>query len=126
MRISHSLNLAALKHAQTKVKNRNGDMVDAIVIPLEANSLELHTNGAIYLNQISFEMKNVKDYATHITKQNLPKEARETMSDDEKNAMPILGNLKAEVNTPQASVNVDTSIEAGSIEITVDGDEPPF
>ena len=94
-----SINLAALKHAVIVNHGKNKD-VPCVVIPIEPNHLYKSDKGGLYLNLIHFEMKEEKEYGTHIIKQSLPKEVREAMSDEEKNAMPILGNSKFGEYTP--------------------------
>jgi hypothetical protein len=73
-------------------------MVKGIFIPIAANDLFFsETSKAVYLDLVAFEMKvQGKNGETHIVKQSLSKEKREKMTKEEQNAMPILGNIKAE------------------------------
>ena len=102
--ITGKLNLAALKHVVFEQKGKSG-MVKGIFIPIEANTLFEGKEGAVYLDLVAFEMKEKKDYATHIVKQNFSKEVREKMSDEEKSAQPILGNLNADSGAPREANN---------------------
>lgn len=92
--ITGSINLTALRHVKMEKKGKSG-MVKGIFIPLEVNKIKEHEKGGIYLNVVGFEMKEVKDYATHIVKQSFSKDEREKMSKEELDALPILGNFKA-------------------------------
>jgi hypothetical protein len=85
--IKGSINLAAFEKAT--ILKMGKTQVDCIVIPLEANDLKMAGDkGGVYLNIVAFPMKELKEYATHIIKQSVSKEQRE--SGIEK---PILGNL---------------------------------
>jgi hypothetical protein len=91
--ISAKLNLLMLKGAVQKMKAKSG-LIDCIVIPIDQNNLFRGEKG-IYLDMIAFEIKNKQNDSkdTHLIKQSLPKEIREKMTQDELNAMPILGNI---------------------------------
>ena len=90
--ISTKLNLAALHHTRMEMKGQNG-MVDVLIIPIEKNNLYKGEKG-LYLNLTHIEVKNKvgdsKD--THLVKQDLQKEVYEKMTEEQKKAMPILGN----------------------------------
>lgn len=120
--ITGSLNLSGLKHVMMDKKGKSG-MVKGIFIPLEANHLqENDKNSNVYFPLVAFEMKEAKDYATHIVKQSLPKEVREAMSQEEKNEMPILGNLKTSNGAPSEANN-----NASEETFVADGDDDlPF
>lgn len=89
---STKLNLAALKHTRKILKGQSGD-IDCLIIPIDANNLFKGEKG-LYLDLYHIEVKNPAEgqKSTHLVKQNLPKEMYEALSDDEKKAMPILGN----------------------------------
>lgn len=91
--ISTKINLAALKNAAIIKSGKNKD-VDCILIPIAQNHLFKSEKGAVYLDLQGFEYKNQKADSkdTHLVKQSLPKEVFNKMTDDEKSAMPILGN----------------------------------
>ena len=102
--ITGSINLAALTHVKMEVKGKSGQ-VKGVFIPLDVNKIQEHEKGGVFLNVVGFEMKEEKDWATHIVKQSLSKEVREKMSKEELEAMPILGNLKASDDQPTAVNN---------------------
>jgi hypothetical protein len=92
--INGKLNLMQLKAVRMNIQGKTGKQ-ECLVIPIAANNLFVGEKG-IYLDLIAFEKKthqeNNKD--THIVKQSLSKEALQAMTDEEKQAMPILGSLR--------------------------------
>lgn len=107
------LNIAALKHTVQKMKGAKGE-IEVLVIPIAANHLFKGEKG-LYLDATAFELKEPternKQTNTHLVKQSLPKEIYSAMSDEEKKAQPILGNVSvwsseskdAEVQTSEAN-----------------------
>jgi hypothetical protein len=93
MKISGRINLSMLKGAIQMQKSKSG-MVECLVIPIELNNLFKGEKG-VYLDLIAFDLSQKKEGSkdTHLVKQSLSKEKRETMSEDELKNMPILGNL---------------------------------
>ena len=93
-RISVKINLAALKNAAIITSGKNKD-VDCILIPIEQNHLFRSEKGAVYLDVIGFETapEKRKGKDTHMAKQSLDKKVLDAMTEDEKKAMPILGNF---------------------------------
>ena len=67
-----------------------------------------------YLNMSAFETQNNQYGDTHLVKPNLPKEVRERMTDEERNAVPILGNM-APMRPSEQQVNgsVDANAPEG-------------
>lgn len=92
-RISTKLNLAALKNAVIIKHGKNKD-VDCVLIPIEQNKLFRSEKGAVYLDLIGFDFNNTKENSkdTHLVKQSFSKEYLDTLSEDEKKSLPILGN----------------------------------
>ena len=81
------------------VKGKTGEK-KGVFVPIEDNGLFVTTDennkakGA-YFNFAVFENKQVGKYGdTHMIKQSIDKDARSKMSDEEKRAMPIFGNMK--------------------------------
>jgi len=66
--------------------------VECLIIPLEKNHLFKGEKG-IYLDMTAFELKEKKDNQTHLIKQSLPKDVYSKMTEEQKKAAPILGNL---------------------------------
>lgn len=90
--ISTKINLAALKHSVKTLKGTSGDL-ECLIIPIEANNLYKGEKG-VYLDLTGFEIKNKQGTSkdTHLVKQSLPKEVYEALTDEQKNAQPIVGN----------------------------------
>lgn len=113
--ISGSLNLAAMKYVIMEKRGESG-MIKGMFIPIEANHLQEHSSGGVYLNIVAFEMKEPKDFATHIVKQSFTKKEREALGEDVIKELPILGNLKTTSSAPAA---VDNNAAEGQV---IDGD----
>jgi hypothetical protein len=121
--ITGSINLTALKHVKMEAQGQNG-VVKGIFIPIEANMLGSSEKqpDAVYLNIVAFEMKEKKDYATHIVKQSFKKDFMDTLSKEEKEALPILGNLKS----GGGNTSTDAVSDAGAGKEFAPTDKLPF
>ncbi len=76
------------------LSGKNGQLKKCLVIPIEENHLYEGEKG-IYADFIAWEMREKKENgATHLIKQSLPKDARDRMSEEEKRALPIFGDLR--------------------------------
>jgi len=119
--ISTKINLAGLKQAAIITSGRNKD-VECILIPINQNHLFKSDKGAVYLDLQGFEYKNTKADSkdTHIVKQSLPKDIFSAMSDEEKKAMPILGN-----HIVWGESGGGARAEAGAVTVA-DPDDLPF
>ena len=74
--------------------SREGKVKKCLVIPIEENHLYEGEKG-IYADFIAWEMREKKENgATHLIKQSLPKEVRDGLTDLEKKALPIFGDLR--------------------------------
>ena len=98
---STKINLAGLTHTRKILKGKSGD-IDCLIIPINENNLYKGEKG-LYLDLTHIEIKNPAEGQTdsHLVKQNLPKEVYEKLNDDEKKALPILGNSR--IWTPQSN-----------------------
>lgn len=67
--------------------------VKCVVIPVDENNIFLSEKGGIYQDFNAFEMKKESYGQSHILKPAIPKEEFDRMSDDEKNAVSIVGSL---------------------------------
>lgn len=85
------LNLLAFKHSVRSMKGKEG-MIDCIVIPLAANHLFKGDKG-IYMDITAIEIANPKFEDTHLLKQGLPKEVYDALTDEQRKATPIFGNM---------------------------------
>lgn len=90
-KLNIKLNLSNLKGVVRFEAAETGP-VECLIIPIEANHLFKGKSG-IYLDLTAFELKEIKDNQTHLIKQSLPKEVYQGQTEEEKRAMPILGNV---------------------------------
>lgn len=94
--ISLKVNLRQLKHVQREMNNKDGKKIKVLIIPIEENDLFQGEKG-VYFDMTAIEIKDRSKFAadqkdTHLVKQSLPKAKYDAMSDEQKKAMPILGN----------------------------------
>lgn len=64
-----------------------------LVIPVDDARLYVGQKGC-YLNMTAIEMQNSQYGDTHCIKQNLDREVYEAMTEEERNAMPIIGSMR--------------------------------
>ena len=64
---------------------------------------------AVYLDLNAFALREPKYEQTHIVKQSLPKDVRESMTKEQLDAMPILGGMKPLVN-PSANAATASNV----------------
>jgi hypothetical protein len=96
--ITLKLNFRQLKHSMMKTPKGN----EVLVIPIKDNFLYQGEKG-IYLDIVGFEFedKTDKQYKdTHILKQSFKKEYLESLSEDEKRAIPIIGTARISGSQP--------------------------
>ena len=87
--ITFKLNLRQFNSMEvTTKKGKKG-----IFIPYKENHVFEGEKGA-YVDFSAFELRNATETGTHIIKQQLPKAVYASLSDADKKAMPIIGNLK--------------------------------
>lgn len=108
------------------VKGKTGEK-KGVFVPIEDNGLFVTTDennkakGA-YFNFAVFENKQVGKYGdTHMIKQSIGKDARSKMSDEEKRAIPILGNMK-----PMEFNNSSQTVESLVAPSAQEEDDLPF
>lgn len=94
-----------------------------IIIPVdECDGMFLGEKGC-YLNMTAIEMQNPQYSDTHCIKPDIPKEQREAMTEEQRNAIPILGGLHAIERQPQ-QMTVSTTIGADAF--APDDEDLPF
>ena len=111
--ITFKVNLLQYQAALMRIKNKAGIMTECVVIPIDSNHLVKGEKG-VYADFAAFEFKNqkVESKDTHLIKQSLPKEWFQAMSDEDKRAMPIFGNLRVwEERTEREPTSSTTSVE---------------
>lgn len=87
------LDLLRLQGAFTRNLQGRTAVKRCLIIPIDDNpSMYLGEKGC-YLNVNAFETQNNQYGDTHLVKPNLPKAVRESMTEAERNAVPIIGNM---------------------------------
>lgn len=100
------LNGAFLKNLTGKTATKR-----CIIIPIDDNPSMFLGEKGCYLNMSAFETQNNQYGDTHLLKPNLPKEVRERMTDEERNTVPILGNM-APMRPSEQQVNGSVDVNA--------------
>lgn len=113
----------------TELQGQNG-LVRCVVIPVEANHIFVGQKG-VYLDLCAFEMKTPQYEATHTIKQSLPKAVRDSMTDEQRKALPIVGDLKPLGNNGAQATNQDYTVASapaygGGYSYTAGRDKDPF
>ena len=90
--MSIKINLRQLKSHVMKMKAKDG-MIDCLILPIAGNSLYVGEKG-IYLDLQGYEIKEKKAdrKQTHIIKQSFLPEVYGAMTEEEKRALPIIGD----------------------------------
>ena len=93
-----------------------------LIIPVDdCDGMFLGEKGC-YLNLTAIEMQEPKYSDTHCIKADLPKEQRDAMTEEQINAIPILGGMHA-IEKKQATMNVTGTLDNTAF---VDDDDLPF
>lgn len=95
-----------------------------IIIPVEdCKSIYLGDKGC-YLNMTGIEMENPQFKDTHCIKGDIPKEVLETMNDEQRRALPIIGGMRLLQPKQQPQMQVNGTIGQEAFAST--DDELPF
>lgn len=125
--VTQKINLAALKHVEMELKKSDGTTIKGMFIPYEANHIFVSDKGGRNIDLISFELKEKKEWGTHMTKQSLPKDVREKMTEQEQKDMPIFGNLN--IDGSQGNKEASTNAAPGKVfdpTQEINADDLPF
>lgn len=118
--ISSRINLTLLKHHRREMSGQGGRKIDCLIIPIDENHLYKGEKG-IYLDITSIEIKDKSKQATdqkdtHLIKQSFSKQFYDTLTDEQKQSFPILGNTidwsKVSPSEPQPLQSADLSQSA--------------
>jgi hypothetical protein len=127
---NYGIHFNALKYVNSGVLNIKGrsETKRCLVVPIEDNHLfeSVNEDGspkAVYLDLNAFALREPKYEQTHIVKQSLPKDVRESMTKEQLDAMPILGGMKLLVNP---SANAATASNVPFAQPTEDDSDLPF
>lgn len=94
-----------------------------LIIPIDESNLFVGEKG-VYLNLTAFEMREERYGDTHVLKQSLPKDVYQAMTDEERNAQPILGSLKPLEPAPAKQRQVTQTTDAATA--VEEPDDLPF
>lgn len=110
---NYGIRVDLLKLNNAFMKNLTGKMATkrCLIIPVDDNGCMFLGEKGCYLNLTAFEISNPKYDDTHCIKGDLPKEVREQMSDEQLNALPILGNMRP-IRPRQMQVSGSVSMDA--------------
>lgn len=112
--ITLKLNLTALKHGLVKGKTEGETL---ICIPVKANQLYLSEKKNVYLDIVGFEFedKSDKEYKdTHLLKQSFKKEELAAMTEEQRKALPIIGNARV-AGSGQRGEPAPNSVTGGDV-----------
>lgn len=125
--IRGKLTLTKLKSVVRKMKNKKGEMIDCLIIPIKENDLFYSKKGSVFLDIVAFENDKFKEW-THSVKQSVPSEKYKVMTADEKMKVPFLGNLEVITPTSEGSNKSDELPDDPEIENSEEagGDDLPF
>lgn len=92
--ISIKLNLGAFKCGIQNITGKSGIPKKCLIIPIEDNHLITGEKG-VYADLIAWPIKEKRNDSkdTHLIKQSFKKEYLDSLTDMQKNALPIFGNL---------------------------------
>lgn len=121
-----SIRIDLLKLKGAFLKNIKGTTATkrCLIIPVDdCDGMFLGEKGC-YLNLNAIEMQNPQYNDTHCVKVNIPKEQREAMTEEQRNAVPILGGLRP-LERKQETMQVDGTLGADAFDPN-DGEDLPF
>lgn len=108
------INLLRLEGAfVTGIKGKTGN-VPCLIVPMTRANLFNGEKG-VYLDLAAFEMKEARYNDTHIIKQSLPREVLDAMTDEQRRALPIIGQMRPKVSEVR-SIDVSTVLPADAVE----------
>lgn len=127
MNYSGKINLLKMQNACiVSVKGKSATK-RGVFIPIDDNNLFISADAdlkpkAAYIDIAVWENKQPTRFGdTHSIRQSLPKDVLERMTDEEKKAIPYIGNMK-----PFEQVNASNSVAAPYASVDNDMDDLPF
>lgn len=76
------------------LKDKQGNPIDCLAIPIRLNNLYVSNTNEVYLSMVGWESDKLSNGQTHLLKQSFLKEVIDQMTDEQKKAIPIIGNVK--------------------------------
>lgn len=127
---NYAIKVNALKYQNSGIMNIKGrtGTKRCLVVPIEENHLFVSANDdgspkAVYLDLNAFALREPKYDQTHLVKQSLPKDVRESMTKEQLDAMPIIGGMKPFANTP---INAAATCDAPFVQPLDNYSDLPF
>lgn len=114
---NYGIKIDLLKLRGAFMRNLQGNTMvkRCLIIPVDdVDGIYVGEKGC-YLNMTAIAMQEPKYTDTHCIKENLSKEQREAMSEDERNALPILGGMHA-IEAKQATMSVGGTLDQGAFD----------
>ena len=108
--IGIKVNLQALSGAFLKNLTGRTATKRCLIIPVDDNPSMFIGEKGTYLNMVGVEVKNPQYGDTHLLKGDIPKEVYDRMTEEQRNAQPILGNVRPITPKQQAvtgTINMD-------------------
>ena len=93
-----------------------------LIIPVDDAGLFIGEKG-VYLNLTAIEMREPKYQDTHCVKESLDKERYDAMSEEERNAQPIIGGMR-QLERQAAEMPVTSTLDGS--QVLGDDDDLPF
>ena len=117
------IDLLKLKGAFMRNLKGTNAVKRCLILPVdECDGVFLGEKGC-YLNLTAIGLQEPKFKDTHCIKVNIPKEKRDAMTEEERNAMPILGGLHA-IEMKSSTMEIKETIDQG--DLAQDADPLPF
>ena len=109
--IKIKLNLSQLTHA---IRPGKAEGEQILYIPVKANKLFISDKGNVYLDLVGFHFTDKTEAGnTHIIKQSFSKEYMDSLTDEQKKALPIIGNAKYTPGTKTSDTKPEQSAPTG-------------
>ena len=122
---NYGIKIDLLKLKGAFMRNLQGKSAEkrCLIIPVDdCEGVFLGEKGC-YLNMTAIEMREARYTDTHCIKVNLSKEQRESMTEEERNAIPIIGGLHA-IEVKQKTMQVNDFV--GQEAFAPSDDDLPF
>ena len=80
------------------MKDKKGGDLDCLVIPIKLNHLFVSNTNEVYLSMVAWEANGLSNGQTHLLKPSVPKEVFDSLTDEQKKSIPIVGNVRPREN----------------------------
>lgn len=114
---NYGIRIDALKFKNACLRTMQGKTASkrCLIIPVDDNPEMFVGEKGVYISLTGIAMKSVGKYGdTHIVKGNLPEDIYSAMSDEEKQALPIYGQMRPlmrkEMSAPAMEAEVDDDL----------------